>query len=59
MPHGKKVQISNAKSKNDYKILSVAIWYFLVLIKLSLPQAQGSLVPADLGQSVVISEPSC
>lgn len=34
---GKKLQIDTVESENNYKILSVVIWYFLGLSKASLP----------------------
>lgn len=53
---GKKLQIDTVKSENNYKMLSVAFWYFLGLSKASLPQTRRPFGPADLGHCVVLLE---
>lgn len=51
---GQKVQTSNVNPKNNHKILSAAMWYFLAISKGSPPQTKRPLVPADSGHSVVL-----
>ena len=47
----------NVKPENNYKILSVAIWYFLGLSKVSLSKTRRPFGPADFGHSAALLQP--
>lgn len=51
---GQKVQTSNVNPKNNHKMFSAAMWYFLAISKGSPLPTKRPLVPANSGHSVVL-----